>query len=404
MTDFINYTDFEPERLLPFDVQEKQSSPKVDPNNPTAPPKSETYFIINFQYRYSKVNDKGIKYDKVNKFYVRYPKIRTTQGISYRNPTTKENLTRSEWIKISSTDTKTTVTIPVRFDMSDNEQRLLIGDNEDDDKDDKVVGFQQKFLKTVIERLFEVRGKIKPFATCKNLDSIEGKIYGSGPIHYQTDSTTNQIIPGSAPSKFFPLLSYGKIGSHSRKETKFTYPVRDPDTNDFLREKWDLLSDVNMDFIPLVNLQGLTIALGQIFFRDVIDEAVICDISPADSGTKQSDLLEQQEKDNSVVQKITDQMNALKKAHASAPSISLPSSPPKTKPQEEKPQEVKQPEEKPQEVKQPEEKPKDEKPQSDDDDDDELRAKALEKQRKKEKRALEKARAEALEKEQADEN
>ena len=338
---FIDYTDYESDRFMAFKPKELKSNPKVDPNNPTAPAQSVTYYTIPLEYKYRVTTEDGKEYDTIGPLHVQFPTLTTNQGISYRNANTKETLTRDQYIGIFNSEQKAKLTcsVPVRFKISDSAQRDLIGDppkkkKRGETEEDRVEGFYQRFVDDCIERLIAVKGKI---GITVDDDYMKGLLNNGGPIHYPRDDK-GKIIEDGIPTKFFPLLSIGKFGAHSRRETTFSLPIKDEKGN-FKKADWKLLSDVEMDFVPIVCQQSLTIAAGKIHFKDFIDEAMIKRIIPANSERAQTKVLEKAAKNQAEVDRITREMEVLMNMHSNAASSSavpaLPPPPPASNEKEE---------------------------------------------------------------------
>lgn len=309
---FISYEDFDPERVQPLTVESKKSKATITPENPQGSQK--TYYICKIFYKYQCKTDSGELYDRIEPLCVRHPKLRTTIGITYRNKKIGEkgeNISRGEWINLheKGEGEKALASIPIKFDLSDPKQLKLVGeigslDHKGIPVDGKIVGFYQKLLNVLCERLFKIRDRID-MDSCRNILDIRGKLDNSdGYIHYpKTD--------GADPTKFFTLKSFGKYGSFSWKETKFQCPIFDPLTKDFKKIEWESLTEVDAEFIPDIVYPNIMVAVGKIFLKDFLNEALIESVVPSDSGSNQKELLENMSKNREIVTKLASQLDTL---------------------------------------------------------------------------------------------
>jgi hypothetical protein len=336
----ISYDKYESERFLPFTAREVVS------------PSGVKYWTIDFQYKYEvavtdakgeKVKDekgKQIYTDVVDKMRVKHPYLTTKKGITYRKQSKSkgtdndnsdtnakdnkgangENITREQYVALvkSEADVKLKVSLPVTFDVSRPDQRALVGDNEDDDSiadENRVTGFYQRFYHDVVDRLYEIRGSIAPLSKVKSKEGLYSVFYDGGPIHYKTDPKTNRTIPGKAPSRFFALQNYGKLGTFSRVETSFKYGKKKEDGS-YDQLDWELLSNVLMTFSPLVLMKGLMVASSTVYFMDEVTEAIVKEIKPANSGSSMADELEELANDTTQMSIVENDINNLKRMHA----------------------------------------------------------------------------------------
>jgi hypothetical protein len=334
----ISYDKYDSERFLPFIVKEMSA------------PTGVKYWTIDFQYKYEVpvTNEKGEKMkddkgkqiytDVVDKLRVKHPYVNTKKGITYRKQSKNndndnddkggkgenkgskgENISREQYVELvkSEAKVKLKVSIPVTFDISKPDQHELIGDNEDDDSipdENRIAGFYQRFYHDIVDRLYEIRGSIPPLSKIKNKEGLYSVFYDGGPIHYKTDPKTNRTVPGKAPSKFFALQNYGKLGTFSRVETSFKYGKK-KDDGSYDQLDWELLSNVNMTFSPLVLMKGLMIASSTVYFMDEVTEAIVKEVKPANSGSSMEDELDELAQDVVQMTNVENDINNLRKLH-----------------------------------------------------------------------------------------
>lgn len=293
---YINYFEFDEDRVLPFEKVERDSKPKINPK--TGQIESQKFYTVSLQYRYKVLNKKtNTHYESVGPLNVRFPQVKTTQGIVFRNqdlPKDRQILPYQSYMSLMSEsyEGKLSASISVRFDMNNDSQKELVD------------VFYTKLTNLILERIFSMKGEFKMPSSIKSVEHLTPLF--KEPIYYPQDSN-GEIVLGSSPSKFFTLLSIGKPGSFSRKETKFNYPVKN-DRGEWEKENWKNLCNVEMEFVPEVCFQSLSIlSTNMIYLKDILTEATIDSIIPANSISRQDDLLENKATDFSHIQKLKDQ-------------------------------------------------------------------------------------------------
>ena len=335
----VHYTKYDSSRLLPFTAKKETSNPIM--NTETGQMETKEYFRITPEYKYEVKDAKTGKIsDVIGPFKVKMCSLTTDCGITYRNsklPKGKQSISREEWVKLQRLNDKNIIngkkkliyklgqSIPVRFDIADQDQRLLIGDiistdvngNPIDDGEEKIKGFYQQYLEDVARNLFAIKTLVK--ISAKNINGVETSFREGGPIYYKKDAVTDQVIAGSKASHFFGLLLIGNIDSNTRRETNFFVPIKD-ENGKFTKVDWEILSSVNMKFTPIVSFQSITVAGSMVDFQDYIDEAIIDKIAPAGDISQLTEDLEELSTNVTNVDSLKSQFEILKKIKAESNS------------------------------------------------------------------------------------
>lgn len=324
----IKHTDYQSERLQPF--------------KPETPPSKggHKYWSIKILYKYA-ITDKntGKVSDQIAPLEVNAPELETEVGINYRlnkKETDKEgkeskgiNITREQYVEFEKRNAclkdgeakfNVRATLPVRFDLSDQNQRLLIGDtvyvdsdgNTIESEDETVVGFYQKLFTDIQKLLYRVRGDIG-CASIKKPEEFAIKFNDGGPIHYKTDPATNQPIKGGKPSRFYTLMARGKYGTTSRIETLFSIPIKSEGGKKFENLDWANLSNVKMRFKPIISSFQITIlGNGVLYFKDEIKEAIVTKIARSGFESSQTEELEEMANDTEHVNTLAAEIEAIR--------------------------------------------------------------------------------------------
>ena len=278
----VSYRDFDPTNLVKTPPQQKQSQPKVDPNNPNAPPQPITYFEIPLSYRYTIKDKDGSEKNVIADLYIEGPELFTPGGINSKDM-----------------NGKAVHSIFTQFDLQDPEILAFVG------TDVERPGTMERLYRVVIDRLDEAKGAV-------GLGRMQHKMMIEGvttyPIHWPRDATTSQVIVGKNPSKYFSLFSYGQ--GYSQKRTLFCAPITDTDGKATILD-WEMLRGVEMKYRPLFHFKKIYIGGGKASIQFDITSAVVTHIVKANTESNQTDTIETLKRDDNLTKSLRDQIAAL---------------------------------------------------------------------------------------------
>lgn len=298
---YINFADFDPARVVETVVQQKQSKPKHDPNNPAAAPSPVSYNELPIQYRYDVKDPKTGKVigQTMGPLYIEGPELLSMQGI-----TTKD---------MQGGPVTSIMTV---FDLTDPAQRSFVAIDPD------APGTMEQLYRVLLKIIFQQKGSISSFARLSS-DGLEGVF--PPPIHWYRDPKTGQVIEGKNPSKWWKLFSYGKPGTPERRETCFRYPIIDQKTKEYLRESWDKLRGSQIRFVPLFHFPTVYIGGGKASLQAKMVSAVIKSIVPGSHVSQQDPTLQDLSQDEGLIKKLQEQRELLELAFAGSkdPSASV---------------------------------------------------------------------------------
>jgi hypothetical protein len=278
----VSYRDFDPANLVKTPPQQKQSQPKVDPNNPNAPPQPITYFEIPLSYRYTIKDKDGGEKSVIADLYIEGPELFTPGGINSKDM-----------------NGKAVHSIFTQFDLQDPEILAFVG------TEVERPGTMERLYRVVIDRLDEAKGAV-------GLGRMQHKMMIEGvttyPIHWPRDATTSQVIVGKNPSKYFSLFSYGQ--GYSQKRTLFCAPVTDTEGKPTILD-WEMLRGVEMKYRPLFHFKKIYIGGGKASIQFDVTSAVVTHIVKANTESNQTDTIETLKRDDNLTKSLRDQIAAL---------------------------------------------------------------------------------------------
>jgi len=278
----VSYRDFDPANLVKTPPQQKQSQPKVDPNNPNAPPQPITYFEIPLSYRYTIKDKDGGEKSVIADLYIEGPELFTPGGINSKEM-----------------NGKAVHSIFTQFDLQDPEIQAFVG------TEVERPGTMERLYRVVIDRLDEAKGAV-------GLGRMQHKMMIEGvttyPIHWPRDATTSQVIAGKNPSKYFSLFSYGQ--GYSQRRTLFCAPVADADGK-VTNLDWEMLRGVEMKYRPLFHFKKIYIGGGKASIQFDITSAVVTHIVKANTESNQTDTIETLKRDDNLTKSLREQIAAL---------------------------------------------------------------------------------------------
>ena len=278
----VSYRDFDPANLVKTPPQQKQSQPKVDPNNPNAPPQPITYFEIPLSYRYTIKDKDGGEKSVIADLYIEGPELFTPGGINSKDM-----------------NGKAVHSIFTQFDLQDPEILAFVG------TEVERPGTMERLYRVVIDRLDEAKGAV-------GLGRMQHKMMIEGvttyPIHWPRDATTSQVIVGKNPSKYFSLFSYGQ--GYSQKRTLFCAPITDTEGRATILD-WEMLRGVEMKYRPLFHFKKIYIGGGKASIQFDITSAVVTHIVKANTESNQTDTIETLKRDDNLTKSLRDQIAAL---------------------------------------------------------------------------------------------
>jgi len=278
----IDYTAFNADNLVKTPPQQKQSQPKLDPNNPNAPPQAVTYYEIPLSYKYTVKDREGKDVDVIADLYVQGPELFSPSGIQSKEMSGKQ---------VHSLFTS--------FDVQSSEIRAFVGTDKD------APGMMDKLYHTVVRRIDECKGSVG-LGRMQNTMMIEGVT--TYPIHWPRDSTTSQVIPGKNPSKYFSLFSYGQ--GYGQRRTLFCTPISDENGRPQNLD-WELLRGVEMKYIPLFHFKKIFIGGGKASIQFDIVSAVVTHVVKANTETNQTDTIESLKRNDTLTKNLREQIAAL---------------------------------------------------------------------------------------------
>jgi len=119
------------------------------------------------------------------------------------------------------------------------------------------------------------KGQVKLYNFTPNMAEATGL---KSPIYIARDEMTGEIIQGKAASMFLKLFSRGK--PPMVEQTLFTDPSEE-------KIPWHLLNTVEMKFIPLIHVKRIYIGGGKASIQMEIISAIVTNITPKNTTTKQ---------------------------------------------------------------------------------------------------------------------
>lgn len=292
---FTTFDTFETERMVKTSLDTKQSKPRADPNNPSAPPQSVTYQVTSLQYEYDVKDEKTGQVTKnVAPLAVEAPELFSPMGIA-----TKFNSNGYEAASLFTI-----------FDFRKGEVKNFCSLGES--HTGMAAGFWQQLYSWCLNRIWELRSQIPTVQRLPAKEALLGMF--AYPIYFSRDPSTGDVVSGSNPSKYFNLLCRGKPGSAMRKETLFKAPIVTGEVGgkkQFQTIPWDLLKNVEMVFKPVITFKQLYIGGGKVSLQFEITSAVVKSATPINSTSAQKESLNEYAADASVAAAITEQIALL---------------------------------------------------------------------------------------------
>ena len=276
MTNFVKNSEFNVNNLVKMPMETKQSKLTIDTKNPTGPLVSSTYYQSQIKYEYEKVDEKGQKYKVVDTLCIELPECKTPSGLVL-----KDNVLG--WPN---------ATIYVQLDMSNDETKRCMSMGES--HTGYPAGCINQLYNWLMKFIWDKKENLSD--NIKSLEEME-HMRGLFPYPFMFQKDGNKIMASSNPSKYLPVLSYGKIGTVNRSQAIFTLPILDEAKSEAMRKPvyqnapWELLTSVEMKFRPVVRFKMLKIVAGKAKIDCEITYAVISDIKPVNSESIQTDQL-----------------------------------------------------------------------------------------------------------------
>ena len=315
-TPFVNHLNFDVNRLIKTALESKTSKPKPDPNNPNGQPISLQYNTSSIMYEYDVLDKDGKTCKVVAPLCVEGPELSSPSGV----------LTKTQANGFDS------ASIFTNFDLTDPEVAQFVSFGTppgSDGQGGKDSGFWESFYRACMNRVWDIKGQIPFLARIPTKAGLEG-LFGY-PIFFMRDPNTSQIVSGKNPSKYFNLVSYGKPGSFTRKETLFTVPIEIKKIGDrvqYQKLDWKFLKGVEMRFKPLITFKQLYMGAGKVSLQFEITSAIVTHIIQANTQSAQSDSLAKYASNSTIASNILAQVEALTRSFENASTDnSLPSLP-----------------------------------------------------------------------------
>jgi hypothetical protein len=295
---FIPFTQFDAARLIKTSPDGKK---KTETDEKTGQVKEIPYFDIPAMYSYDAKDDKGNVVTVVSAFRVEGPKLKSTGGIILQEKFGRESASIFCTFDLTSTDARRLVecrdSCNPPFNFADPNEYKRLG------------FFEQLYLAT-LSRVYEERGQFGGnMATLRSLEAMEGAV--KSPIYWPRDKKTSKLIVGKNPTKYFPLTCYGKKGTPFRKETVFTVPIIDPVTTKAKVLPWEMLTNVNMEFIPMFLIKKTYVGGGSASIQLEIESAIVTSIEMCESGGAQAQHAKDLANDEGLSKGLADQIAML---------------------------------------------------------------------------------------------
>lgn len=315
---FINHANFNPDRLVKTQFETKTSKPKQDPQSGAMV--TMQYHVCPIMYEYDLTDSEGKTCRSVAPLCIEAPELFSPSGI----------LTKASMNGYDSSSIFTT------FNLTDPEVASFVDFGHPGDPQagipKKEPGFWEKFYRASIQRLWEVRAGIQSLSRITSIGAMEG-VFGY-PIFFTRDGNS-AVIAGKNPSKYFNLLSYGKPGSFTRKETLFTVPIEEKKIGDKTIYKsldWKLLKNVEMKFKPLITFDNLFVVGGKVSAKFTITSAAVISIVKSNTQSSQNETLDNYASKTDIASNILAQVEALTRSFEnSTVDITLPPPPTENK-------------------------------------------------------------------------
>lgn len=261
-----------------------------------------TYFDIKFLNRYNVDDGRGQKADVVADLYTALPKVTTKTGI------------------VTKTGKYEKHSILVEFNLLDESVRNMVK-LPPRDANGNVVGRGgpiDDIYRCGLQVFFDNRatfgqGKINTLAAAEGAFDY--------PIYWPTDKTTNQIIQGKNPSKYFSLFSYGS--GPSVRRTPFIPAVKTSDGKQLPPLDWEKLRNVEMDFYPVVHWKKIYVGGGKASYQSEIASAIVTRIVPASGGVDQSKTIDEVSKDENMARTLREQIESLEQLHVAVKNANI---------------------------------------------------------------------------------
>ena len=285
----VNFADYDTKYMLKTTLLQRASKPKPDPNNPSAPPQSIQYHELPLNYSYTVKDRLGRDAMAVGPLAIEGPEM-TSNGI----------------IEKPSAYGGTTASLFTKFPLTDPAMVAFVSQSLDGP------GTLERLYRYCLQQIFELRMGVPTFARLTSMPALEG-VFGY-PIHWERSTTTGEIVAGSSPSKYWQLICWGKEGQLGRRETLFTYPIMDPETRSWMRERWDVVRTSVIKYRPLITATHIYIGGGKASLQIKVTSAVITSIIPLSGLVKQVGTLKQLNQDSELQQRLLHQISLLRKA------------------------------------------------------------------------------------------
>ena len=230
--EYIIYDEYKPESLTASKPESKQIPNSIPAQN---------YHVINLEYNY------GTEESPIFRpFEMELCEFHTSTGVISKSSNNPDKMDES---------------IMIKFDINNKEQFESM---------DAIRGVYTKCASI----LAGVKGIVK-------MHTFDSKTPESGfrnPIYYPRDDVTGEIIPGRSPSTFLKL--FNRTNNNNTEQTLFVDPKNKP-----VDKK--LLLSVEMSFIPLIHFKRLYIGSGKCILQMEMKSAIITDIRPRNTQSKQ---------------------------------------------------------------------------------------------------------------------
>jgi len=279
----ISIFEFDPARVIRQTPEKKEAK---DENG-----NAITYYNTKILYRYTIKDDKGNPVDAVGDLYTEFPKITVKTGIITK---------KGKYEKHS---------VFVEFNLRDEKIRDLVKPAPRD-ANQNVCGrggpiddIYRSFLSLFFDnRATFGQGKLN------NLGAAEGAV--DYPIYWPTDKTTNQVIQGKNPSKFFQLFCWG-VGPNVRR-TPFIPAILKPDGKPSDPLDWDKLRNMEIDITPVIHWKQLYSAKSS-SIQSEISSCIVSRIVPASAAIDQTATIKSMVSDETLTTALREQIEALER-------------------------------------------------------------------------------------------
>lgn len=289
-TQYINYDEFEPERLV-FGLPETRYYIVCDGLSKSS--SQLAYQQISISYRYKIVDLNGDVKEFVAPLRIESPDIYSPYGIK-----TEERNGYDE------------STIFSRYNMKDLEVSKFCSMGEE--HTGHPPGFWKLLYNTCLDEVWNARSRI-PVAQMDKKEWVSNLL--EYPLFYIRDPMTFRIHKKCNLTKYFKVMCSGNpLTTHIK--ASFYLPIVTSEIGDqkkYQEIPWELLRNVEIVYRPIIKFPRIHIASGRIKIKFEIESAIVKDIRPINTGIIQQKSLDRLSSDEIYVKAMKEKFDYLVK-------------------------------------------------------------------------------------------